>query len=90
MHKQNLVTSVICNRYIIQIKLANPSGLKCYTTMRTLALIVGISLVAIFTYTHLCEVDVHTFLVRGTWCAATVNAVLCALGASPARLTHAP
>lgn len=76
--------------YIIQIKLANPSGLKCYTTMRTLALIVEISLVAIFTYTHLCEVDVHTFLVRGTWCAATVNAVLCASGASPARLTHAP
>lgn len=58
--------------------------------MHTLALIVEISLVAIFTYTHLCEVDVHTFLVRGTWCAATVNAVLCASGASPARLTHAP
>lgn len=58
--------------------------------MRTLALIVEISLVAIFTYTHLCEVDVHTFLVSGTWCAATVDAVLCASGASPARLTHTP
>lgn len=76
--------------YIIQIKLANPSVLKCYTTIRTLALIVGISLVAIFTYTHLCEVDVHTFMVRGTWCAATVDAMLRALGASPAHLTHTP
>lgn len=60
------------------------------SVIHTLALVVGISLVAIYTDTHLCEVDMHTFLVRGTRCAATVDAVLCASGAGPACLTHTP
>lgn len=60
------------------------------TLVNILALVVGISLVAILTDTHLGEVDMHTFLVRGTRCAATVDAMLCTLGAGPACPTHAP